>query len=449
VTVYTKDKPGQSLLESYVESHPEMQLSGRLEDKLLPGQFESEGIRAELRRKGSEVQEHSPIHLFGPHRVFEDEDMDPDVAALVPAPAWQIEIGCALSREETWADALNLGEYVARQCRGAVWTGESGLTWPPQKLEDPRHIKRREDTSMDTLTIEWFSHASKEPMNSGQAFLDVLKETFPELRPYRFGTYEPLQGQLSQDEDKPFLDAWRFCGGDTASMNTLLSLKSKRPCLYASVSFPQTYLSRIVRRSIAGSPPGPRPLTSTQNIVRVNMELDVSALTDERVRERTVVLFVAMARRLECFYAQGYVERHHISSHKGRLGVTGLKEQYPLPSGHEWFGIPPVPVWLSWFGRPYKPLVAPSLNDRGSPGVREEEGGIFVRLGEYPADLHQLQPIRFEFPNELLAKRNENDPVMKLMEKLESVIRSQDGGRIEMSPRYRALAAEMIPKIDD
>ena len=98
-----------------------MQLSGRLEDKLQPGEFKSERNRAELRRKGSEVQEHSPLHLFGPHRVFEDERrMDPDVAVLIPAPAWQIEIGCPLSREETWADALNLGEYVARQCRGAV-----------------------------------------------------------------------------------------------------------------------------------------------------------------------------------------------------------------------------------------------------------------------------------------------------------------------------------------
>ena len=447
MTVYTKDKPGQSVLESYVRSHPEMQLSGRLEDVSPSNQIESRRIRVEFRRKSSEVQEHSPLYVFGPHRVFENEDMDPDVAALVPAPGWQIEIGCALSREETWADALNLGEYVARQCRGAVWTGESGLTWPPQKRENPHHMKKREETLIDTLTLEWFSHASKQPVKSGQAFLDVLRETFPELRPLRFGLYEPLQGQLDREEDGPFLDAWRSFYDDTASVISLLFLKSKRPCLFASVSFPQIYLSRIVRRSVAGSTPGPRPLTPTQNIVRVKMDLDVSALTDNKVRERTVGMFVAMARRLECFYAQGYVERHHISSHKGRLGVTGLKEQYPLPSGHEWFGIPPVPVWLSWFGRPYKPLVAPSLSSKDSLVVKEEEDGIFVRLWEHPADLHQLQPIGLEFPIELLAKRNENDSVVKLKKKLESV--QFERGSIEISPQYSALAAEIIPKIDD
>jgi hypothetical protein len=439
VTVYTKDKPGQSVLESYVQSHPEMQLSGRLEDKLPPDQFESKGIRAELRRKGSEVQEHNPLHLFGPHRVFEDEDMDADVTALVPAPAWQIEIGCALSREETWADALQLAEYVARQCRGVVWTGESGLTWPPQKREQTHHTKKSEQTLIDTLTLEWFSHASKEPVKSGQAFLDVLKETFPELRPYRFGVYEPLQGQLGSEEDGPFLDLWRSFGGNTASVMSLLFMQSKRPCLSASVSFPHIYLSRIVRRSIAGSPPGPRPLTSTQNIVRVKMDLDVSALSDEKVRERTVGMFVAMSRRLDCFYAQGYIERNHFSSHKGRLAVTGMKEWYPLPSGQEWFGIPDVPVWLSWFGRPYKPLVAPSLSSRSSPGIREEDDGIFVRLGEYPADLRQLQPIRFELPGALLAKR-------KLERRFES-------GRFEhwsfdISPQYTALTADIVPKID-
>ena len=79
----------------------------------------------------------------------------------------------------------------------------------------------------------------KEPTRTGQAFLDVLKEAFPELRPYRFGTYEPLQGQLGPEDDKPFIDAWKARHADEAGYNSLLFLKSRRPCLYSSVGFPQ------------------------------------------------------------------------------------------------------------------------------------------------------------------------------------------------------------------
>ena len=56
--------------------------------------------------------------------------MDSEVASIVPAPGWQIEIGSGLSREETWEDALDLAKYIAVECRGAVWTGESGVEWP-------------------------------------------------------------------------------------------------------------------------------------------------------------------------------------------------------------------------------------------------------------------------------------------------------------------------------
>jgi hypothetical protein len=119
-----------------------------------------------------------------------------------------------------------------------------------------------------------------------------------------------------------------------------------------------------------------------------------------------------------------------------------MKGRYPLPNGHEWFGIPPVPTWLTWFGRPYKPLVSESLGRRGAAGISEEADGFFVRLGERPADLHQLQAMRIELPAELLARRDEENDVVKLLAKLE-----KSGAQISAS--YKAKAAELIPRIDE
>jgi hypothetical protein len=444
VTVVSKDRPGQSVLESYVRKRPEMLLSGRLEEERPPGEFEPRGTKAELRRKDSEVEEKSPIVVYGPHRVFEDDDMDPEVASIVPAPGWQIEIGSGLNREETWEDALDLAKYIAVECRGAVWTGESGLEWPIRERKGLHGSWKKTpavERSVDTITLEWFSHASKEPVRTGQAFLDVLKEAFPELRPYRFGTYEPLQGQLGPEDDMPFTDVWKARRADESSYSSFLFLKSRRPCLYPSVGFPLNKFSRSVAPDRVVSLK-PRARTMAEDIMKVRMQLDLVALDDEKVRERVVGLFVAMARGLESFYALGYVEREALISFGGGPYAVGMKGQYPLPNGHEWFGIPPVPSWLTWFGRPYKPLVSDSLRRRGPAGISEEAGGFFVRLGERPADLNQLQAMRIELPAELLARRDEENDVVKLLAKLEK-------SGAQMSRSYRAKAAELIPRIDE
>ena len=73
---------------------------------------------------------------------------------------------------------------------------------------------------------------------------------------------------------------------------------------------------------------------------------------------------------------------------------------------------------------------------------REEAGGFFVRLGERPADLNQLQAMRIELPAELLARRDEENDVVKLLAKLEK-------SGAQMSRSYRAKAAELIPRIDE
>jgi hypothetical protein len=44
-----------------------------------------------------------------------------------------------------------------------------------------------------------------------------------------------------------------------------------------------------------------------------------------------------------------------------------------------WRGLPPVPMWLSWFGEPYRALVAEHLL-----GVGDGGRGLFVGLSDEP-----------------------------------------------------------------
>ncbi|MGA2663934.1 MAG: hypothetical protein ABSF83_03235 [Nitrososphaerales archaeon] len=186
----------------------------------------------------------------------------------------------------------------------------------------------------------------------------------------------------------------------------------------------------------------PRERTPADDIVRVLIDIDVDALEVEEARERAVGLFVEMAKRLECLYTHGDVERHRVVLQEGRP-VRWKKDRYPLPLGHDWLGIPSMPAWLSWFGASYRSLVALSLVGRGPPdGVRMEGDGLFVRLGKYPADLRQLQPMKFELPTELLTRADEENDVMKILTKLEKA-------GLEMDGHYRAKNAELIPKMED
>jgi hypothetical protein len=109
-----------------------------------------------------------------------------------------------------------------------------------------------------------------------------LKEDFPELRSYKFGMFEPAQGQLGAEDDWPFLEAWQAYGAEDANIFSILSLKGKRPFLDGYVFFPQTYLTRL---KVAGPfwavRSGP-----AQNMLRIELEFDVDALKDRRYSRR-------------------------------------------------------------------------------------------------------------------------------------------------------------------
>lgn len=431
LTVTTKEKPEQSLFDRYLRLHPEMCVRGQLGDRASSKRSKrSWGPDVELGRKGAGEDE-PPLEISGPERVYEDDDMDPEVAKLTPAPCWQIIVGCELSNEQNWTDAGDFAVFVAEMYKGAAYTSEAGVVWPDNQRQNSEPALKQsptEEPKIDALKLEWFVHSSKVPAQSAQLFLDALKN-FPGARPVRFGTTEPFQGQLGRQSDKPFLGAWeenrKEGRGDT------LFFKSRLPCLGGYISFPMLF--GIMEDH-------PRSLKPTEDIIHIQLEFDEGVLSQE-LRESAVKLFLALAKGFRCFYARGFVERGYSWYRGGLMIVPGKTKLYPTPLGREWMGIPPVVAWLNWFGRPYRELVMDSLKGI-SPVVTED--GVFIRLGEKPADLHQLEvaEAKLDLPPKLLAIRAEPGLSKEVMAAVER-------GDAWVPPTYKARGAGLMPKLDD
>ncbi len=115
---------------------------------------------------------------------------------------------------------------------------------------------------------------------------------------------------------------------------------------------------------------------------RLDVDLDGRVLDqDPHRREAVVDLFRAVAGDIGAFFAAAQVEPGWIVTHDYRLGASAetLRDsgEHVLARGR-WQGLPPVPMWLSWFGAPYAGLVSPHL-----PGEASADG-LFVRLGAEP-----------------------------------------------------------------
>jgi hypothetical protein len=131
---------------------------------------------------------------------------------------------------------------------------------------------------------------------------------------------------------------------------------------------------------------GPGP--SQRRPIEIQLEFDGGYLeSNEASRSACVELFGAVARELGCFYAAGFVERDWVVSRR-RLGADGRTETLHVLKKSEWLGLPPFPVWLSWYGSPYQERVRSSLRGLAS---EKHPKGLLLRLGEMPQDIDQLK----------------------------------------------------------
>lgn len=332
------------------------------------------------------------------------------VLEFVRPPCWQLEISHAYNDEQAWGDCLSLARYIAASCKGVTYTGEAGIDWPENARG--QHQRPEEERPIDILTLEWFVSSPRMSSESVRAFLVTLKERFPLAWPRRFGDSEPLQGQLTTYEYKPFLDFWQELHSSNDFFKSIL-LKAKQPCLGGQMTFP-IRSQREANETLDEW--RTRKLHPTEDINTIELQFDCGAISKEPAQlEKIVDLFKTASLRLDSFYARGYLNTG-IDSQSG-IGRMGA---YPHRIGHEWTGLPPMPMWLSWFGRSYKELILKSV-EKFDPEV--SNSGVFVRLAPKPAALRELQDAGFTLPPELLPRASTNSidiDMEKLLEKLDA-----------------------------
>ena len=413
-------RPQHFLLEEFIALHNSLSISGQLG---------SETGNVIVYRRGGKTELVASFEVWGPSKV-EPEDLEESVVSLVAAPRWMVEISVPAGGEgDDVPDAEALARYIAQRCKGVIYDPQAGAVVWPKPIAKSRPIPRQKE-KIRLINLDWYLPRSQASLSTARNFLLILRELCPEAVPRRFGSYEPLQGRMEPDEEDPFLNAFleeclREVGGG-------LFFSSGPPCFGGHIFTPH------------------KKITETSpflDVVHVSLNCDgrvLDAIPDWC--DKIVRLFAELAERLKAFYAHGYVERGVYASRRG-IGYGGDSEHYPLPRGR-WVGIPSTPVWLAWFGGPYKPLVEASL--KSSEYVSKPEG-IFVRMGPSPLDLDELQGRTIRIPQELVARMQRKVKEVGMKRTLRSRIWLTTTLRRPRRIKYvdwEATPAKFVPALD-
>jgi hypothetical protein len=142
LTLAVKEKPKQRLLEQFASSHPQLVIDGSLEEQ----------DHVVVRRKPGQVEE--SFHVWRPMRAFENNDLEPDLASIVPAPCWILQVVLESNPpSEDWELANSLARFIATTCDGAVFYDELGkIVWPEGAQKKAKTPKK--ERTVDVATLE-------------------------------------------------------------------------------------------------------------------------------------------------------------------------------------------------------------------------------------------------------------------------------------------------------
>jgi hypothetical protein len=380
------------------------------------------------------------LDLDGPHAA-EADDFAEELAAACLAPRWMVGVSVPYSMpKRNIALARSLARHLAEVNDGAAFDPqEDGLLWPRRRRK--RVPPRRSEEETTRLALEWFVPPARWP-DTPSALVALLKRLCFEALPTRFGQFEPLQHRFDPQNPDEFV---RF----------LIDNEAGDAFWFAS------------RPSFGGSCFAPHadkyaPATDDRfRVAHVEVDFDGNVLAaDPRWREAVVDLFVSGARELGAFYAAAQLETGWMVSTNNRLWAvasTAIEHEHFL-RGRLWQGLPPVPVWLSWYGVPYRELVAEALAgqphgiqspDEKSTGIRRSlkrrrvapthpgphvetrDGGVFVRVGDEPKPATQLP----------------NLPLPAALTYRHRPRTVDERGAVSFNPAQREDQAEVIPNL--
>lgn len=368
--------------------------------------------------------------VWGPDPA-EPEDFEEELAEACLSPRWMLQVSTPYSTPKAnRARARSLARHLAEQGEGAAFDPqEDRLVWPRGKQK--RTASRAGEVETSMLTLEWFVAPSRwRP--AVDHLVPLLVRRCPEALPRRYGAWEPPPHRFDRADPGPFVDF--VASSDDGDGFWYAS----RPSFGGSFSAP--YADKYA--------------SGEDEPFRIG-QLEVSfdgglVAADDRWREAVVDLFVRGAEVFRAFFAAAQVEPGWTVSRNNRpyAQAASVQESEHFLRGRLWQGLPPVPVWLSWYGEPYRELVGEALRAEPEPSagltgddddglvgeaeIDDREAGTFVRLARQPLPRRRLP--RIPLPQELTYR-------------VRRAIEHAGGGR-ESNPAEPGDRAAVIPDLD-
>lgn len=326
--------------------------------------------------------------IYGPWNA-DDEDVPRETLHCLPDIRFLTQITVPLACEASMREqALDLAVYLAEMCRGVVWDPQKGdIIHCARRLagraEKDTLFQLREGLARlvdfmlgdinrrsraDVLSMELFFMRTLEGRQFFTDLIEFLQKSRPEVLPRRFGMQKPLDGRVIRNDYGEFIDT----AANALQRGEMLFFRASPPCISGVIS-------------------GSRTAGSGRGHIQLELSFDCRPLYNSRAAcDGVCGLMVTIARLFRAIYGGAFVMQRCIVAN-GSYGFDSRSEYWnPMPMGDEWIGIPESPMWLSWFGGPYKDLVAPAL--RGFDHEDYEEGS-FLRIGPRPLNRRCLRKL--------------------------------------------------------
>jgi hypothetical protein len=297
--------------------------------------------------------------VSGPFRV-EAEDVPHDVAAAVPGISAVYYVMVEGSAEAARPFAREFALRLAWVFGGAVLDQQAAEVW----ARGARRPATRppDEERADVVELNWYVSSDSLAGNAGADYVRLSRQLLPEALPRRYGEFEPLQNKLADTGDPGFAKAWR-------AASSPLFFAANAPCLGGALH--------------AGPGKG-----TARPVWKMSLDVHRQPLTETLWRDALRRLFIALAEDLHAFFASAEVTRGHIWNGRG-MWPDGHTEVAVSPLRRDgWKGLPPYPVWWSWYGQPYLDLVHQEL-----AGAHASGRGLYHQWGEEPLDREALSKL--------------------------------------------------------
>ncbi|MGI8331339.1 hypothetical protein ACRYCC_15350 [Actinomadura scrupuli] len=292
---------------------------------------------------------------LGMPAAVETEDVPEEVTAVLLAPTCLYELLVEGSSAAETPHAVRFARRLAEASGGVVLDQQTGRTWHRGKLRTSSPVERG---SIDVVQLRWYTRLGDTEGAAARAWLDLARRHLPEALPRRFGSVEPLAMKLDIDGPEAFVKA-------VTAEDWSLHFKGSAPCIDGN---------------LAGS-------AGALSVRSHSLSVHRGPLSDPGWRDALQRLFIDFAATTGVFFASAEVQRGlEWSGRSVWYGGKAERTTYLAARGR-WGGLPPYPVWWTWFGPAYAPLVAEHLPP---DQVEHLKGGLFHSRGREPLDRDQL-----------------------------------------------------------